>query len=470
MPVQLTSHVRGVKVSNMFAQATHPEANTNPAHMEVKSIVQKWNSKEVVQWLQGIGLSEVSDAFAECGVDGQALLLLADPVVLDYNFKDLGKLQKIKLAGELRKMMGLGPDPAAVPVNPLPHVEEICLDSAPSVSEVAPAATPKEEVDHLLLVVHGIGNHEEKWKEIVPKLTLNRDSLLPQLKNSSFNMEIVTVDWHQELHTKTDGLVGSLTVKNLDALRSFINRTLLDVFYFMSPTYVPVMYQQVAEQLNKIVKTFKEANPSFKGKISILAHSLGTCLCYDLLSFQESTSIHPGGNIEEWRKYHSKGKGANTALPQQKLHNITFPQLEFDVENFFSAGSPLSMYCTVRGDTQFALRFPHCKNMFNILNPYDPIAYRFEPWIDPDFANVDFQMIKYWKPSSGLMLKLKPASPKAEEPSQILNGKRFDYAIQLGIADPRNWASYSAAILAHRSYWANKDMMLFILEKCAMEP
>lgn len=47
----------------------------------------------------------------------------------------------------------------------------------------------------------------------------------------------------------------------------------------------------------------------------------------------------------------------------------------------------------------------------------------------------------------------------------LFGGNRYDFVVQLGIADPRNWSAYSAATNAHTSYWGSKDIMLFILER-----
>jgi hypothetical protein len=49
-------------------------------------------------------------------------------------------------------------------------------------------------------------------------------------------------------------------------------------------------------------------------------------------------------------------------------------QLEFQVENFYIVGSPVSMFLTVRGDFDAGTRFPMCKNIYNLMHPYDPVV------------------------------------------------------------------------------------------------
>lgn len=47
----------------------------------------------------------------------------------------------------------------------------------------------------------------------------------------------------------------------------------------------------------------------------------------------------------------------------------------------------IAMFVTVRGIEKLGndFRFPTCPAFFNIFHPYDPVAYRIETLIDPDF-------------------------------------------------------------------------------------
>jgi hypothetical protein len=84
-------------------------------------------------------------------------------------------------------------------------------------------------------------------------------------------------------------------------------------------------------------------------------------------------------------------------------------------------------------------------------------------------------MLRYWKTDSGQnrkhkqiinkFFKRKESAEAAPEPLEFMEGKRYDYIFQLKMSDPRNWTEYGAAGPAHRSYWAKKDVMLFLLEK-----
>ncbi len=65
---------------------------------------------------------------------------------------------------------------------------------------------------------------------------------------------------------------------------------------------------------------------------------------------------------------------------------IKYPQIGFNIENFFALGSPIPMFLTVRGVYNLSpdFKLPTCKGFFNIFHPFDPIAYRIEPLIKPD--------------------------------------------------------------------------------------
>ena len=239
-------------------------------------------------------------------------------------------------------------------------------------------------------MVHGVGSHEERWKEIVPKLLKNRDVMIPLTANKDFKTEIIVVEWHKALHSQTDKYsfrqmtsnfrhrtIDKVTPKNLQALRQFVSTTVLDVFYFMSQTFGGIIYNEVATQLNIAYETFKRDHINFSGKVSILAHSLGSVICYDLLSKNPKTEMPTSlnSNVLAWKKN----------IPPVHNPHVHMPSLLFPVENLFLIGSPLGnlikfgyvlisnlgMFLTIRGDE---MAIPHCENLYNIYHPYDPVV------------------------------------------------------------------------------------------------
>jgi hypothetical protein len=42
--------------------------------------------------------------------------------------------------------------------------------------------------------------------------------------------------------------------------------------------------------MNRLIRKFRDRNPNFSGKISLIGHSLGSVICFDLLSHQIEAS------------------------------------------------------------------------------------------------------------------------------------------------------------------------------------
>jgi pimeloyl-ACP methyl ester carboxylesterase len=71
-----------------------------------------------------------------------------------------------------------------------------------------------------------------------------------------------------------------------------------------------------------------ERNPTFSGRVSLIGHSLGSAICFDILCRQ------PLGNN----------------IPVPKEFNLdTRLALDFDVHGFFAVGSPVGLFQMLRG-------------------------------------------------------------------------------------------------------------------------
>ena len=62
--------------------------------------------------------------------------------------------------------------------------------------------------------------------------------------------------------------------------------TVPDNLAYLNPRFRPRILETVMLQMNMIVTKLALEEPRFKGKVSIIAHSLGTVITYDLLSRQ----------------------------------------------------------------------------------------------------------------------------------------------------------------------------------------
>ncbi|CAH1783250.1 unnamed protein product, partial [Owenia fusiformis] len=121
---------------------------------------------------------------------------------------------------------------------------------------------------------------------------------------------------------------------------------------------------------------------------------------------------------------------------------VQYNQLDFTPSNFFALGSPTAMFMTVRGTETLGeeFRFPTCPGFFNIFHPFDPIAYRMEPLINPEFNLKPIQM-QHHKGRKRLHLELKESL--ARMGSDIK--QKFMESIRKG------WNTLSDFAKAHRS-------------------
>lgn len=351
-----------------------------------------------------------------------------------------------------------------------------------------------EEIDHLVLIVHGIGD-ALKTIDIINVVTLRsiidcstnlRELHREALRSSHFDhlssdvkprVEFLPIEWHSKLHLEgLDAMIRDVTLPAIPKLREFANDTILDVLFFMSPMFHQVILNEVAKEMNRVFNLFQARNKGWqagemkqrKKKVSIVAHSLGAIICFDVLSHQniyaqppsrkretelsctddedaddeyaedeedsestkgfeamlverikqrsrsESECISTTGRLSGvWRKdgepipIRPRHRQRTKSLQQQQ-HPAIVPKLAFEVEDLFCFGSPVGLFLNVRGqklDRDFHL--PTCRRLFNIYHPYDPVAYRIEPIVNPCRANSKAVIIRTFEGKLRFQYQLK---------------------------------------------------------------
>ena len=70
-----------------------------------------------------------------------------------------------------------------------------------------------------------------------------------------------------------------------DSYRNIINETCVDILFYLSKQYRSQILQRVADEARKHYVDLYDSgkNKKFKGKVSIVAHSLGSVITYDLM-------------------------------------------------------------------------------------------------------------------------------------------------------------------------------------------
>ncbi|KAG9587068.1 DDHD-domain-containing protein, partial [Aureobasidium melanogenum] len=309
------------------------------------------------------------------------------------------------------------------------------------------------EIEHLLLVTHGIGQRLGLRMESVNFVgdvnTLRKtlkavysESADLQALNSEVNslpkncrIQVLPINWRHKLdfpnralkhnrkeHDLAFGGFGeeedypnldNISVEGVPAVRNLITDLALDILLYQSPAYKDAIASIVLEECNRIYKLFCERNPSFKGKVSLVGHSLGSAIMFDILCLQE--------RHESQQKL--SGKAARNPM-----------KLDFEVEDFYALGSPIGLFQMLKGRTISArdagqghmdsksaaflgstssssdnltgmgtqnsdlpVSSPKCRQVFNIFHPTDPISYRIEPLISPAMSSLKPQPLPYTK-------------------------------------------------------------------------
>ncbi|XP_014863931.1 PREDICTED: phospholipase DDHD2 isoform X1 [Poecilia mexicana] len=171
-----------------------------------------------------------------------------------------------------------------------------------NISVEIPEGEP-EKVDHLVFMVHGIGPAcDLRFRSIVQCVNDFRSvslSLLAshyrrsQQEGHVGRVEFLPVNWHSALHGDATGVdedIQRITLPSISRLRHFTNDTLLDLFFYNSPTYCQTIVDTVASEVNRLHALFQQRHPEFDGKVSVVGHSLGSLILFDLLTNQRNRS------------------------------------------------------------------------------------------------------------------------------------------------------------------------------------
>lgn len=105
----------------------------------------------------------------------------------------------------------------------------------------------------------------------------------------------------------------------------------LDILLYQS-AYRERISTIVLEEANRIYNLFCERNPDFKGKVSLVGHSLGSAILFDILCRQKEEKA-PTSSVHQ--RYHKHRQSAST---NNRAKNFDF---DFDVEDFYCLGSPI---------------------------------------------------------------------------------------------------------------------------------
>ena len=447
-----------------------------------------------------------------------------------------------------------------------------------------------DHIDHLVLIIHGIGemlqtidlfglkamptivdccgymraNHNEVLGVRFKQLYQTRDGI-PQPRKG--RVEYLPIEWHEAFTIQSQRrlltqsaadspclqrnfTINDVSLRTIPQMRQFANDSLMDILYFMSPEHHDMIIDLVVHEMNVVVENFQKLT-GFEGEISVVGHSLGSVIAWDILDNQTSSSeveilgsdIVKTSNGDEPARSESVGvssvesntdadlgdegtiyfddvrsHGSIKAGEEKCLKRAIYPQLGFNVENAFMLGSPIGVFLMIRNQqkplsTDFALR--GCARVFNIFHPYDPVAYRIEPLLDPKNAEIDPKIMPHWYggfrfqyqtkrmwrkivlqtirtqesvietlesgiASLGLLDgaahdfedddDIESGTSQQNSPRVVTgnlnSGQRIDFMLQEKEIENAN--EYVAALAAHSCYWLEKDLSLFIARQICL--
>ncbi|NXA35640.1 DDHD1 Phospholipase, partial [Eudromia elegans] len=325
------------------------------------------------------------------------------------------------------------------------YVEEATLEDKPP------------QTSHIVFVVHGIGQKMDQGR-IIKNTAMMRDTARKieekYFSNLATHVEFLPVEWRSKLTLDGD-TVDSITPDKVRGLRDMLNSSAMDIMYYTSPLYRDELVKGLQQELNRLYSLFCSRNPEFEekgGKVSIVSHSLGCVITYDIMTgwnpvrlYEQLLQKEEEELEDRWMSYEEQRLLEELYITKQRLREIEerlhalkastvskTPVLKFKVENFFCMGSPLAVFLALRGirpgnsgSQDHILPKTICNRLLNIFHPTDPVAYRLEPLILKHYSNISPVQIHWYNTANPLPYEhMKPSflNP-TKEPTSVTDSE-----------------------------------------------
>ncbi|OAD01141.1 hypothetical protein MUCCIDRAFT_165042 [Mucor lusitanicus CBS 277.49] len=226
-------------------------------------------------------------------------------------------------------------------------------------------------VDHLIFVIHGIGQQTEQYGHFYEHIEnlqeTTRQVLQAKVPDHNVRIELIPIEWHRHIHEQVDPIINKITLKSIPTIRLIENDYLADVLFYFSKDRGQKIIDNVTSLFNTSYHNFMEKHPNFNGKIAIMGYSLGGIIVWDILSHQREPEDH------------------ETAMYDKM--DIKFTKLDFKPNYFFGLGSPVGAVLTFRGQDPKVYHPDFDIQFENVFHPFDPLGYRFEPLFNDYFTD-----------------------------------------------------------------------------------
>lgn len=288
------------------------------------------------------------------------------------------------------------------------------------------AQSDRPQVTDLIFVIHGIGQKLSQRMEsfhFTHAINAFRREIMVErgnkevkagLRRDMGGIMVLPINWRHSLSFEEGGYreddpssmndpsineftLNDITPDTLPSVRGIVSDVMLDIPYYMSH-HQPKMIAAVIREANRVYKLWCLNNPGFArhGKVHIIAHSLGSVMSVDILSNQPT--IVPDHLSDP------------TTLDPETESSID--HFLFNTHDLFLCGSPAGFFVLLR-KSQLRPRIDHpsaqaladpesntssicgergqygcisVDNIYNIINGYDPVAYRMNACVDAAYS------------------------------------------------------------------------------------
>ncbi|CAP30801.2 Protein CBG11786 [Caenorhabditis briggsae] len=263
------------------------------------------------------------------------------------------------------------------------------------------------KVDHLVFVVHGIWNNGNVQSVVDGAQGLNK-GVNSHTANQSC-IVFMPIHWRTNLYVDTEShKCPSVNWVNIENCTK-------DLKMYNCKQCGPMVKQKVIDEINRLYTKFLCYHRQFNGRISLFGHSLGSVICYDILSEKSLTD-----------------------------------QLKFEksVDKLFVVGSPLWRYLKRRGEAaleKFRETAEHLP-IYNIYHPNDPVSGRLEEVLDP-----------FYKDTSPIGI---PKSTERDIWNCIIMGWSQEREIRFNknMLQAIGETGHDLLLIAHTIYWTHKNV------------
>lgn len=156
-----------------------------------------------------------------------------------------------------------------------------------------------------------------------------------------------------------DVRMRKITLPTVPMLRIINNEYLGDVVYYFTRYHGQAIVNLIVNSINQTYERFKQAYPHWDGSASILGHSLGGVIAYDLLCHQQfdcdtedgcgaSSSFKTDSTFSKTDTAQCSTLSKDTPLSKDG-RQVTYPLLAFKPQHLFVAGSPVAAVMVMRG-------------------------------------------------------------------------------------------------------------------------